>query len=265
MVYIKSAKEISKIQQAADLWKKIADLAESLILSGCNGWKIAQAVEKEVTKCGGICTFKNYQGFPGSICVSLNEVAIHGIPNYVHFRKNDKVGIDIGVTLDGAVCDSGFSRLVVDSDDLEYQHLIDSTYQALWSGIRKALNGNHVGDITAAIETYVKTNCPQYAILKDFSGHGCGRMLHESPNIPNYGLSSGMGTKLVSGMVICIEPILTNQPTGDYQIDAQDRWSVKVSPGYKTAHWEHMVLILEDHSVVLTARDNEQDKKIITR
>lgn len=265
MVYIKSAKEICKIQQAAELWKLVANLAESMIVVNSSGKAIADVVAAKIRENGGSCAFENYRGFPERICVSLNHVAIHGIPNLTPFKCNDKVGIDIGVNLDEAICDAGFSRLVVGSDDQEYQKLIDHTYQALWAGIRMALHGNRVGDITHAIESYVQTNCPQYAIVEDFSGHGCGNFLHEGPHVPNYGMAPGQGVRLVSGMVICIEPILTNQPNGKYQIDPTDQWSVKVKQNYKTAHFEHMILILEPHSVVLTARNQELANKIITR
>lgn len=257
MIYIKSATEIAKIKAAAALWKQAIKLVDSLITTNSSGAKIDGAVAQLVQQAGGTCTFKGYRGFPAHLCVSLNEVAIHGIPNHRPFLATDKVGVDIGVTLDGAICDAGYSRLVDPKTNPQYQDLIHHTYCALWAGIRMAVSGNYVGDIAYAIESYVRHNCPQYQILQDFAGHGCGLYLHESPSIPNYGMKPKTGAKLLPGMVVCIEPILTTAQHGAYFIDPTDQWSVCVKEGGQTCHWEHMVLILENESIVLTANYSE--------
>lgn len=257
MIYIKNATEITKIKAAVALWKKAIALVDQLIVTNQTGKKIDQAVAKLVKAAGGTCTFKGYNGFPGNLCVSVNEVAIHGIPNHRPFLETDKIGVDIGVTLDGAICDAGYTKLINPDLNPDYQDLINHTYNALWAGLKVALSGNYVGDIAHAIETYVRTNCPQYKILQDFAGHGCGLFLHESPSVPNYGMRPKSGAKLVPGMVICIEPILTTAEHGAYYIDPTDKWSVCVNKGGQTCHWEHMVLILENESIVLTANDDE--------
>lgn len=264
MINIKSPSEINKIKLAAALWKQAASLAESLIQPGKCGLDIAAAVRQLVTQANGSLVFKNYQGFPGDLCVSVNEVCIHGVPNNKPFQIGDKVNVDIGIGLNGAVCDSGFSK-IVGADVHNYQPILDHTYQALWAGINAAVCGNYVGDIATAISNYVKNSCPQYAILQNYTGHGCGLSLHEDPIIPNYGMKPKSGAKLVAGMVICIEPILTTAAGGVSWVDPHDQWSVCVAQNAQSCHFEHMVLIEADQTTVLTAREFESHHQFIKR
>ncbi|WP_391592159.1 Type I methionyl aminopeptidase [[Mycoplasma] cavipharyngis] len=252
MIYLKNTDQINQIKAAAELWKEVIAVLKKMITVDHSPLDLSNTAEKMIRAAKGECAFKNYHGFPGNLCISVNEVAIHGIPSKKKFLATDKVGIDLGVKLNGYFCDAGFSQIVDPATNLDYQRLVDHTHQALLVGIAAAKAGNYTGDITAAISNYVATNCPEYHILDDFCGHGCGLKLHEDPFILNKGMTANTGVKLVPGMIICIEPILTDQKDGSYIIDPNDHWSVKVTNNHKVCHFEHMILILENETIILT-------------
>ncbi|MDQ0513613.1 methionyl aminopeptidase [Mycoplasmoides fastidiosum] len=258
MIYLKNQEQIAGIKAAVGLWKTTITALKKLIVPNNTPLDLAKAAEQIVRAAGGKLVFQGYHGFPGALCVSVNEVGIHGIPDNTKFKPTDKVGVDLGISLNGYICDAGFSQIVDPATNPEYQQLAEHTYQALMAGISAAKAGNYTGDITTAISQYVAENCPQYQILNDFCGHGCGIHLHEDPSVLNKGLRPKTGTQLVSGMVLCIEPILTDQADGSYTIDQKDKWSVRVKPRAKVCHWEHMVLILDNQTEVLTAFDAEE-------
>lgn len=258
MIYLKSAAEISKLRAAAALWSRVVGILKPLIVPHNTPRQLAKAAEACVVAAGGKCVFKNYKGFPGTICVSVNEVCIHGVPHDRPFKSGDKVGVDIGIGLNGVICDAGFSHLIDPRADEEYASLVYHTYHALMAGVQAARANNFTGDIATAISQYVATNCPRFSILDDFCGHGCGLQLHEDPIVPNKDANPGTGVRLVNGMTICIEPILTTQPTGDYFIDPHDQWGVRVQPGHKTCHWECMVVIQDVTPEILTVHELPQ-------
>ncbi len=246
MILIKSDYDIEQIKKACAVWKQAKKAIYDFAKVGTSLKAIEQLAKKVIEKDNkAICAFKDYNGFKGEICISVNETVVHGVPNDYVIKSGDIISFDIGVDLNGYICDSAFT--ITFDCDAETEKLNEVCRQSLYEGIKKAVKGNHVGDISNAVQTYVESN--GFAILRNFGGHGCGIKLHEDPMILNYG-KPGTGAKLVPGMVICIEPMVLIG-SNEYFID-KDGWSVKSVNRKNTSHWEHMVWIKEDGYEILT-------------
>ena len=201
---------------------------------------------KEITRHGAKPTFKGYRGFPSSICTSVNEQIVHGIPGRRVLKEKDIIKLDVGATLGGLIGDAAIS-LAVGEVEPEAVALMDATCQSLEEGIKASLPGNRIGDIGAAIQEFGESR--GYGVVREFVGHGVGRFLHEDPQVPNYG-QAGMGALLRPGMCIAIEPMLN---LGDWHTRIlEDQWTVVTADGKLSAHFEHTIAITEDGPEILT-------------
>lgn len=201
---------------------------------------------KEITRCGAKPTFKGYRGFPASICASVNEEIVHGIPGKRILREGDIIKMDVGATIDGFIGDAAVS-VAVGEVSQEATDLMDATRISLDEGIKAAQPGNRIGDIGAAVQTYAEAR--GYGVVREFVGHGVGRFLHEDPQVPNYG-QAGKGQLLRVGMCIAIEPMLN---IGDWHTRIlDDQWTVVTEDGSLSSHFEHTVAITEDGPKILT-------------
>jgi methionyl aminopeptidase len=202
---------------------------------------------KQITSMGSRPTFKGYRGFPASICTSVNEEIVHGIPGNRVLKDGDIIKMDVGATIDGFIGDAAVS-VAVGKVAQEAIDLMEATRRSLEEGIKAAQPGNRIGDIGAAVQTYAESR--GYGVVREFVGHGVGRFLHEDPQVPNYG-QSGKGQLLRPGMCIAIEPMLN---IGDWHTRIlDDQWTVVTADGSLSAHFEHTIAITEDGPKVLTA------------
>ncbi|MDR2829281.1 MAG: type I methionyl aminopeptidase [Mycoplasmataceae bacterium] len=245
MIYVKSNKEIIGIKKACVIWKEVRQALKDATKVGISTIELDNIAQDVINKHNAIPTFLNYGGFPRNICISINDELIHGIPSKRIIKDKDMITFDVGVTYDGYVCDSAFTIIV--GKNIEAQKISDAAYEALMETINLIAPGVHTGDLGRKTESIAQAH--GYEVIKDFSGHGCGKKLHEDPQIFNFG-KNGNGTKLVSGMTICIEPMLFTG-SDQYYIEPND-WTV-VSKNHKlTCHWEHMVLVTENGYEILT-------------
>jgi methionyl aminopeptidase len=202
-----------------------------------------------IQKSGGKSAFLNYRGFPGNICISINEEVVHGIGGTRRIQYGDIVKLDVGIVLDGWVGDTA-TTVPVGAVDPDVARLLEVTQRALAKGVEQARAENRVGDISAAIENFVVKN--GFSVVREFVGHGVGRCLHEEPQVPNYG-QAGRGPKLKPGMTLAIEPMV-NAGQGEVRVLA-DGWTVVTRDGKPSAHFEHTVLVTENEPEILTRTD----------
>ena len=201
---------------------------------------------KEITRLGAKPTFKGYRDFPASICTSVNEEIVHGIPGKRVLREGDIIKLDVGATLNGMIGDAAVS-VAVGQVSQEAQDLMDATRTSLEEGIKVCLPGNRIGDIGAAVQAYGEDR--DYGVVREFVGHGVGRFLHEDPQVPNYG-QPGTGPLLRPGMCIAIEPMFN---LGDWHTRIlDDNWTVVTADGKLSAHFEHSITITENEPEILT-------------
>ena len=245
-ITIKSPQELVSMRRAGAVVGSVIDLLKAAVEPGMTTKDLDRIAYKEIVRHGAKPTFKGYRGFPASICTSVNEEIVHGIPSKRVLHEGDVVKVDVGATLDGLIGDAAVS-LAVGVVSPEVQALIDDTRISLDEGIKAAIPGGRVGDIGAAVQTYGELR--GYGVVREFVGHGVGRFLHEDPQIPNYG-QAGMGALLRVGMCIAIEPMLN---MGDWRTRIlDDDWTVVTADGKLSAHFEHSIAITENGPEVLT-------------
>jgi methionyl aminopeptidase len=254
MIIRKSGREIDKIAAAGALVADTIAHVGALLAPGATTRELDEAAGRFIRERGGIPTSEGYGGsgartpFPGAICISPNEIVVHGIPGDYEVAEGDLVAIDVGVTLDGYIADSAYTFGVGEIDE-EAERLLDVAQEALEAGIAQARVGNHVEDISHAIQTKVED--AGFAVVRELVGHGVGRHYHEDPHIPNFG-EPGRGPRLSEGMTIAIEPMIT---AGSGRIVvADDGWTIATSDGSLSAHFEHTVAITSDGARILTPR-----------
>ena len=245
---IHTPEEISRIRRAALVTASVRDELAALTRPGMSTFEVDRLAGELITRTGGISAFKNYGGFPGNICISVNDEVIHGIGrDDVIIKEQDIVSIDVGVKIDGAMGDTALTFGFTEQPD-DVKRLLDGTREALMEGIAAARCGAFVHDISAAVEKCARRR--KLSIVREFVGHGCGIQLHEPPQVPNY-TGSGRGPRLEPGMVLCIEPML-NLGTESVKVDRKDQWTVRTRDGKWSAHFEHMILITENEPEILT-------------
>lgn len=221
--------------------------ARTSIKAGATTLDVDHAVAECIKKAGAKASFLNYNGFKGNACVSVNDELIHGIPSKKKvIREGDIVTVDVGAYIGGFHGDNAYT-FTVGEVDKETLRLLNVTQQSLYEGIKKAVVGNRIGDIGAAIQAYVEQN--GFFIVKEYIGHGVGRDLHEDPEVPNYG-KAGRGARLVPGMTIAIEPMV-NYSTAEC-LRMKDGWTVVEKNHKPSAHFEHTIAITEGEPVILT-------------
>lgn len=248
-IIIKSEQEIATLREAGRINAKALDAVRQLIRPGVTTAELDAAAEEVIRKHGATPTFKGYPGpypYPGSICVSINEQLVHGIPGKRKLQAGDIVSIDCGSTFEGFVGDSAITVGVGEISPIAHR-LIEVTEQALFIGISKMRADNRVGDVSAAIQEFVEST--GFYVTREYTGHGVGRQMHEGPQVPNYGLA-GRGQILRQGMTIALEPMVL---VGTSQTRVMpDQWTVVSADGSLTAHWEHSVAITEGEARILT-------------
>lgn len=252
MIHLKSAPEIETIARAGSIIAELFRQVEPRVVPGLSTGELDRFCDDFVRSHeGAVPTFKGLYGFPASVCVSVNEEVVHGIPSPERaLEEGDIVSIDVGVTLDGWVSDSAWTFAVGEVDE-ETRHLLTVTRESLDAAVAAAVLEKHVGDIGAAVMERVDGT--GLSIIKDLVGHGVGRELHEEPQVPNVG-RKGYGPRLREGMVLAIEPMLAAGGPTIRTLD--DRWTVVSGDGSRTAHFEHTVAITADGPRILTTAED---------
>ena len=247
MITRRNDKEIELLRHAGKIVAMTHEYLKPYIKPGISTKKLDEMAEKFILEQGAIPSFKGYGGFPGSICASINDVLVHGIPNEKHILKEgDIISIDIGANFNGYHGDSAWTYAVGEVSE-EAKELMKVTEESLYRGLEQVKPGNRISDISNAIQTFVETH--GYGVPRDYTGHGIGSNLHEDPIIPNYGIA-GRGPKIVRGMVMAIEPMVT---LGDYHTKTLfDDWTVKTLDGKITAHYEHTIVVTDEGYEILT-------------
>ena len=247
MIKIKSQREIELMRRAGEITAAARALAGELVAPGVTTREIDKAVHDFIISKGATPTFLNYNGYPASACISINDEVIHGIPGKRRLQKGDIVSIDVGATKDGYVGDCAATFVVGDADEAA-KKLVAVTRQSFFEGIKFARAGNRVSDISSAIQQYVEKH--GFSVVRDFVGHGVGSAMHESPEVPNYG-KPGHGPRLVPGMTLAIEPMVN---AGSARVRVlNDGWTVVTQDGSASAHYENTVLITDGEPEILTA------------
>ncbi|MFZ5807008.1 MAG: type I methionyl aminopeptidase [Verrucomicrobiota bacterium] len=251
MIPIKSKEDIEGMRRSCRAVAKIRDKLAAMVAPGITTGEIDRYAASLIKDIGGTSAFLNYRGFPGNICISLNEEVVHGIGSERKLIYGDVVKLDVGIVLDGWVGDTAIS-VGVGAVSPEVERLMRRTEESLYLGIAKALNGRRLGDISSAIENHVVSG--GYSVVRDFVGHGVGRRLHEEPQIPNYG-KAATGPKLKTGMTLAIEPMV-NLGRNAVKI-LKDGWTVVTVDAKPSAHYEHTILITENEPEILTQGGKE--------
>ena len=246
MIKIKSPREISLMRQAGKITAAARNLAGKMVTAGTTTQEIDKAVHDFIISQGAIPTFLGYSGYPASICISVNDELIHGIPGNRVLRDGDVVSIDVGATKDGYVGDCAATYIVGGGTE-EDKRLVEVTRQSFFEGTKYAREGYRVSDISHAIQSYVEEN--GFSVVREYVGHGVGSEMHESPEVPNYG-KPGRGPRLVRGMTIAVEPMV-NQGAAAIKV-LPDGWTVVSADGKKTAHYENTILITSGDPEILT-------------
>lgn len=246
MIIIKNSQEIEYMRQTGKVVGETLLRLEELIKPGITTAEIDKVAEEFITKQGAKPSFKGYGGFPASLCISVNEEVVHGIPGNRVLQEGDIVSIDCGAILNGYQGDAARTFPVGKISD-EAMKLINVTRESFFKGIERALVGNRLTDISHAIQQYVEAE--GFSVVRDYVGHGIGKDLHEDPEVPNFG-RPGRGPKLVSGMVLAIEPMVN---IGGFHVKTQsNQWTVVTIDGSLSAHYENTVAILPEGPEILT-------------
>lgn len=246
MIYIKSTTEIAKLRRAGKVVYNTFEALAPYIKAGVTTEELDKIAEDTILRQGATPSFKNYNGFPKSICTSVNQMVIHGIPGLERLKDGDIISIDIGACLDGYHGDA-CRTYAVGKIDAEAQRLIDVTQQSFFEGLKYARHGERLFSISASIQQYVEQN--GFSIVRNYCGHGIGRSLHEDPEIPNYG-KFGRGVRLVKGMALAVEPMVN---AGGFATKLlADGWGVVTADGKNAAHYENTLLITDGEPELLT-------------
>ena len=251
MIKIKSPREISLMRQAGKITAAARNLAGKMVTAGTTTREIDKAVHDFIISQGATPTFLGYSGYPASICISVNDELIHGIPGNRVLRDGDVVSIDVGATKDGYVGDCAATFIVGEGTE-ENRKLVEVTRQSFFEGMKYAREGYRVSDISHAIQEYVEAN--GFSVVREYVGHGVGSEMHESPEVPNYG-KPGRGPRLVRGMTIAVEPMV-NQGKAEIRV-LQDGWTVVAADGKNTAHYENTILITSGDPEILTVFEGD--------
>lgn len=247
MVSIKTDIEISNSRHAANIWKEVRDILVISVKKDMSTLEIDKIAEQEIIKRNGIPTFMNQYGFPRNVCVSVNEELIHGVPKENKILKNgDLVTIDMGVTYNGMIVDAAFS-IILGNGSKEKNLINIATKESLLKVCNIIKEGTRIKDIGNFINNYADSK--GFKVIKDFTGHGCGKRLHEDPIIPNY--YNDIDFELKENMIICIEPMFMTD-SDEYVIDKKDNWTVTSKNNKITCHWEHTILVKKNGCEILT-------------
>jgi len=246
MITIKTESQIEKMRKAGALLKSVLDALRAEIKPGITTNHLDKMAEDMIRASGAIPSFKGYQGFPFSICASVDDQVVHGFSNDKPLKEGQLLSVDCGVILNGWQSDSAFSVLVGGGSEKD-QKLVDVTEECFWLAANAARSGNRLGDISNAVQVHAEKH--GYGVIRDLCGHGIGQEMHEDPNVPNFG-RPGRGVKLQPGMVLAIEPMIA---MGDWRVYVEDdEWTVVTRDHSKCSHYEHTVLITEGEPEILS-------------
>jgi len=246
MITIKTEEEIKIMRESGRILAYAVKELEKMAQPGVTTLELDRAAEALILSKGGKPGFKNYDGFPYSLCASVNETVVHGYPSNYVLKNGDVIGLDLGVVYKGYNSDMAVT-IPIGEVSFETKRLLNVTKKSLRLGIKKAKVGNTVGDIGNTVQRFIEDQ--GFGVVRELCGHGIGKKLHEDPKIPNYGKRGG-GEKLVEGMVICIEPMVT---AGDYQLrKADDGYGYATKDSSLSAHFEHTIAITKKGPVILT-------------
>lgn len=243
---LKRPSELEIMAEAAVINRRALERVEAAVKPGVSTAELNEIAEDAILQGGGRPAFKGYNGFPATLCTSVNDVVVHGIPDDRALSDGDIVSIDIGTFYRGYAADMANTYVVGTVSD-EVQRLLDATERSLWAGIEQARVGNRIGDVSAAVQGVVESE--GFWVVREFVGHGIGREFHEGPNLPNFG-RAGTGPRLRPGLVLAIEPMVTQRRTSVKVLD--DGWTAPTADGSLAAHFEHTVAVTEDGPWVLT-------------
>ena len=245
-IIIKSEHEIAAMRQAGKIVASVLEILRSQLKPGMKTKELDDIAARELEKLGAKASFKGYHGFPASLCVSINDEIVHGIPGKRVIKEGDIVSLDMGAIFDDFQGDAAIT-VGVGKTTSQAKQLMKATEAALMAGINAAHDGARLGDVSAAIQDYVESR--GYSVVREYTGHGIGRELHEDPQIPNFGLA-GTGPELKKGMTIAIEPMVN---AGDWHTRVgNDNWVVLTNDGSLSAHFEHTIAITDGEPEVLT-------------
>ncbi|MBD8490276.1 type I methionyl aminopeptidase [Echinicola sp. CAU 1574] len=246
MIHYKTSDEVQLIKESAQILGKAHGEVAKLVKEGVKTSYLDKIAEEFIRDHGGVPSFKGYNGFPASLCISVNEVVVHGFPSDYVLKDGDIISIDCGVFHQGFHSDSAYTYPVGEVSK-KVLSLLKATKESLYLGIEKAVFGNRIGDVGNAIQKFVEAK--GYTVVRELVGHGVGKSLHESPEVPNYG-KKGSGPLLKNGMVIAIEPMV-NLGTRNV-VQERDGWTIRTADRKPSAHYEHTVAIFEDRTEILT-------------
>jgi methionyl aminopeptidase len=243
---LKNATEIEYIRQSCRIVAELLLYLREIVCPGITTLRLDEKAEDFICRRGAIPAFKNYNGFPASICTSVNEQVIHGIPGPYRLQEGDILSVDVGVNKAGYFGDAAVT-IPVGQISPEKRKLLETTERSLYAGIGAAVHHNHISNISKAVQDVVEGN--GFSVVRDFVGHGVGKKLHEEPPIPNY-KTPGRGPQLLSGMTLAIEPMVN---MGGYEVlIMDDNWTVVTKDGKPAAHFEHTVLVRDGEPEILT-------------
>ena len=247
MIVLRTAKEIDMMRKACQISAEALQLAGEAVKPGITTYEIDQVAYRYIKKQGAEPNFLNYNGFPATACISINDEVIHGIPSKKRvLREGDIVSIDLGAKVNGYNGDNAATFACGVISD-EAKRLCDTTRESLYLGIEQAVAGNRIGDIAFAIQSYCEER--GFSVVREYTGHGVGTHLHEDPSVPNYG-TAGRGQRLLPGMTIAIEPMIN---MGSKAVKClPDGWTVKTLDGKLSAHFEHTIAITKGEPIILT-------------
>lgn len=247
MIILKSERELRYMYDAGQVVAQTHKEIEKAVKPGVTTLELDQVAEQYILKCQAKPAFKGYNGYPASICASVNEEVVHGIPNRLRqVKSGDIISIDVGAIVNDYVGDAAVTLPVGEIDE-EVRRLLDVTKESLNQGIEKAIVENRLSDISNAVQTFVENN--NFSVVRDFVGHGIGRNMHEAPQIPNFG-PPGRGPRLKAGMALAIEPMVN---MGTYEVETLvDNWTVVTKDKKWSAHFEHTIAITEKGPWIMT-------------
>lgn len=249
MIYLKTEEEINLIKVSAQVLGKAHAEVATWVKPGVTTGKLDAVAEEYIRDNGGIPSFKGFNKFPASLCISVNEVVVHGIPGGYVLKEGDIVSIDCGVKLNGYHSDSAYTYPVGEVSK-EVMNLLTATKKSLYKGIEQAVDGLRIGDIGHAVQSFVEDR--GYTVVRELVGHGVGRDLHEAPEVPNYG-KRGKGIRLREGMVLAIEPMINLGAKAVVQ--ERDGWTIRTNDRKYSAHFEHTVVVRKGKAEILTTFD----------
>ncbi|BCS80856.1 type I methionyl aminopeptidase [Anaerocellum diazotrophicum] len=246
MITIKSEAELDSMRAAGRIVAMVLKELEKLIRPGITTKELDEFAEEYIIKNGGIPSFKGLYGYPASICTSVNDEVVHGIPGMRRLEDGDIISIDVGVCVDGLHADAARTFAVGKISETA-RFLIKVTEESFFEGIKNAVAGKRIGDISNSIQTYVESR--GFSVVRDLVGHGIGRKFHESPQVPNFG-KAGVGIRLIKNMTLAVEPMVNE---GSYKVYTdKDGWTVKTIDGRLSAHYENTIIITESLPEIIT-------------